>query len=641
MKNRLLQISKGNMVVPVPEIRASQDRLQGIVMPDKILQLSVDFVSENKVPLHLFFYAPDPRISVSKNINIAVNARLTVEINSRGLTLGDQMIGVIYVLYNGGEIRIPYEFTVGMSKDGQNVYAFETVKEFSEYAETNFANAVQVFSWKEFLSVPFMRDMHFQGLYQTYYSGIKEDAGLGEFLYAAGVPLPAKEKETRDERNMRMVFTPAGISKSEIAGKNYRLAEAFLKTERMRHAGLTVNTSIKEISALLRKYPEDTMVVLFEAYVNLLEANEQAAKEALLRIQDEVQKERIEKKDIYCAFLYLASVLQDDKERIVNAGRLIQKYWQEGECTELMALLQYRVNYLSAEEVDKKACQEFLRSIYVRGITNTLVLFETAILWQEEEPEIPVLSDYELTVTLFALRKNLLTEKRLFQVLGHELKNPSYLALYMEVLKEGYYKFRNIEILHAILNVLIQKKWLGPRYFMWYSEAILREMTVPGLYECYLQSAPKEFTGAIPRRVVSYFGLNKEQPDSRLAFLYHNVLTAYANDEEIRDLYDERIEKFAYRSMRDEVYNMYMKPIYEMILDSAHLDEANAKYMLQLFSLCEVETTLSDMKRIVVHYPQLDKEDSYELTRNHAIVPIFSEEAILAFEDEKGFRHFD
>ena len=69
---------------------------------------------------------------------------------------------------------------------------------------------------------------------------------------------------------------------------------------------------------------------------------EEARKE-LLRVQDAVQKDRLSKKDHYCLFMKLASVIEGNDERSEQCRELSHKLFMDGARSGLMFEIEYRV----------------------------------------------------------------------------------------------------------------------------------------------------------------------------------------------------------------------------------------------------------------------------------------------------------
>ena len=91
MKNRLVQLSKGNVEFRKPELSFSLEKLSGTAYPDRISKASVDVTSVNRVPVELVLHSSDPRVIVSKNVSVAVAGKISVDVDASGLVIGDEI----------------------------------------------------------------------------------------------------------------------------------------------------------------------------------------------------------------------------------------------------------------------------------------------------------------------------------------------------------------------------------------------------------------------------------------------------------------------------------------------------------------------------------------------------------------------
>ena len=186
MKTRLLQLSKGTIEYRKPDIVFGTEELHGILLPDKKLSMDVSVSSQNRIPMHLFFFSENPRVRITQPLSVGYSGKLTVELNTVGLMPGDTLSGLIRIVYNGGERELPYHFTIGMVQGGEADLSFMTLQDFVAFANENYEEAARIFFWKEFTKMPFMHDLHLMGLYHTFYSTTRQDAGLSAFLSACG-----------------------------------------------------------------------------------------------------------------------------------------------------------------------------------------------------------------------------------------------------------------------------------------------------------------------------------------------------------------------------------------------------------------------------------------------------------------------
>ena len=598
----------------------------------------MDVTSVNRVPVELVLHSSDPRVIVSKNVSVAVAGKISVDVDASGLVIGDEIRGRIDVIYNGGETSIPYRFRVGVSS-GSAASRFETLKAFADFAKDHEEEAANLFTWKEFLMMPFMRDLVLKGLYRAFESSLHPVEGMKEFLKAAGETLP---EVNREERPLPLPKPRPVLSTGDIEKRlKYRLIGLYLKVRSTAFKKADFTPVLEELYALSISRKDHPDVRILYAYALILAGDPDDAKEELLSVQDLVQRERQSNKERYAMFLYVAGLASDDEKRIAKTAAIVHKYWQEGVNSGFMAVLEYTLNQEINSDPEKQ--KDFLLKCDVRGLNDPVVVFENALLYASEDLSNDSLDAFELKTVLSALKYGLFSEQKLFAAFSIPLKDPALLNLYIRALKAGYMKFGNPEFLQAVVNVYLQKKWSGERYFAWYARAVEEKMTIRGLYEYYLASLPERFEEPLPYHLVRYFGLQKDGPYLKADRLYLNVIRHYAENDEIMELFRKKIDRYAMRAAEEERYEPGFKPLFRRILSKDYISETTAGPLLKLFYLNEISTSLSGVRRIVLYYPELDREDSYPADQEGKthLAPIFSEMAVLSFETSDGVIRYD
>jgi len=642
MKSRLSQLQKGTIEFKVPELKFSPERLSGTLLPNKKLTMEISVASLNGVPMSLFFFSRDVRLRVSQPLSFGRGGKFPVEITTMGLTPGDRIFGEIEIVFNGGEVKIPYDFVIGMVRQDHTEYSFLTLGEFAEFAKRDYREAASLFSWKEFRSFPFMQDLKLRGLYFSANRGIAWDGALQEFLGAAGYPVERPDRKSFfDESRRARTEQRRGSEESLKLRRLLRLESFFLSYERyLFHERTGADRDYRTaIENLMAAYSQDQLTRLLCAYYYICEDDLSSAKDVLLSIQDRIQKEKLERKDFYCLFIWLASRAQKDPERLELSKKLVHKYYLEGNYTPLMTFLEYRLNPEYQE--DDRIAGSFLKQCVDRELSGCALWQEMCFLWNRTGSRPKILGEPELRAIVFGLKHGLVSERLLFELFAGELKNPKLLNLFLLCLMSGYQNYKNVEFLQAVCTVNLQKNCTGPAYFFWYEEAVSRGLRLKGLYEGCLASVPENFAGPLFREMVLYFGYGKESASLSKEILYRNVLTFYRDDPEIFGLYRERIENLALRKVRDEVYSVKEVPAFALVLSEEKLNAITAPGMLTLFYLRKLRTNLTGMQKVFVHYPQLDREAGYPVEGQEALVPVYSEAAVISFEDAKGHRHFD
>ncbi len=640
MRSRVNQLQLGTIEYITPVLRFREEKLEQMILPGKTITLDAGVISDNGVPMNLFFFSDDPRITVPRQLTVGRFGTFLVEVSTKGMYLGDKLTGNITVLYNGGTKLLPYEFSVVMAKNSEKEYEFADFDSFVRFYRRSRQEAQAVYSWEEFTDFPFMQDTRLRSLYYTYYRKNAWDKGLSEFLKAAGVRV---HEERKVSDNTEKLKTLRDEKKDEISGnlrKQLKLEECLLKArDSFLSAEDVASVEDPGFEQLMTEYPDDMVLKLALSWFRIEKNDLAGAREILIKIQDPVQKERSIKKDIYCCFLYLVSRVQKNEDRQAMCVSLAVKYLQEGTLSRLMHFLVYHIDPRNKEDLSRAAT--FLVTCDLRGISDALLYQDMCELFEKSTSGFETLTETVLKAMLYGLREGKLSLNALFSLLSKKLRSMAFLPLYIQVLKTGWEVFHHKDLLKAVVDIQLQMKKKGEDALYWYREAVFEDIRMPGLFEAYYASQQQLEEEALPKDLLSYFAdknsFGKTEPD----VLYANVLDFYSDDEEIYPLYKNQILTFALDKMIRGDYCKERIPVFKTILDQRFLDESTADGMLALLHLKRIRTSLSEMKRAVIHYAQLSRDFYVLLTDNEAYVPLWSSEAVIAFEDERGARYFD
>ena len=200
---------------------------------------------------------------ITQPLSVGYSGKLTVELNTVGLMPGDTLSGLIRIVYNGGERELPYHFTIGMVQGGEADLSFMTLQDFVAFANENYEEAARIFFWKEFTKMPFMHDLHLMGLYHTFYSTTRQDAGLSAFLSACGYTVDFGNRAEKPAKP-QVLRTMNDSAKGQELKRTYTEFALFMELERTLKAG---NAAFDErFQELVEAYPDDMIAHLLYCY---------------------------------------------------------------------------------------------------------------------------------------------------------------------------------------------------------------------------------------------------------------------------------------------------------------------------------------------------------------------------------------
>ena len=609
------------------------------ILPGKVFSFELRLSSERLSSLHLFFHSLNPRVKVVRQQTSGKEIHVGLEISTIGLSAGDVLSGKIDIVYNGGEITVPYEISIAMVFNG-TVYDFKNVDAFAEFALREPDKAADMFGRRDFIRMPFLSDISARAVYQTFKSASADDSGLSAYLTALGKPVPefrSVHELAAAKASPKRRVRPEGTSQDVL-----RLLDLVLTYDRISRGNAPSSESPDfdaEFTRLIENNRDNTLMRLGAAYYFLSSGNEKRAIEMLVVIQDQVKREKNEKRGNYVLFTYLTGLIRNDAEYMKTACEQAHRLYFENVGSAFYAYLEYRMNL--ADKAPIADCYQFLQSLSRRKVRSTAFLEETCFLFQKNTAYVGKLNDLEIRSMLFGLRHGLIDQQTLFDLLSCEITDRDLLSLYLLVLKCGYKRFQNPELLQAVVTIYVNESAFGPKYFPWYRRAAAAGMVVKGMNELYLQSVPKDYDAPIPRSIVLYFGYGRMPEHMPCDTLYMNVITFYSGDKEVWDLYSSRIRLYALTKMRGEDYSEQLVPIYRSVLEEKNLNPDTAAPMLQMLYLRRITTTVPSPRKLVVHYPQLRQEAVYIMKGSSVLIPVFSEKVVYAVEDIAGFRRSD
>ena len=378
-------------------------------------------------------------------------------------------------------------------------------------------------------------------------------------------------------------------------------------------------------------YPDYQM---YEAYIDHLEGNDADASEILKKYQDkEFSREELELAGIY---LYLCSTVGLYRDKTQAVWRIQNFHMQKADSFPLLwLLLQMDGGYknLPSEGIF------MMEEQFERGCISPLLYLEA---WQWISRDISLfhrLSPFWIQVFRFAGRQKLLTEElvmRLAYLSGYE-KNFSGSLYY--ALVAGYEQFPSEDVLEAICKYIMKGNPRKPEYFRWFSLAVQQGLRITRLYEYYVETMDITYQRELPKPLLMYFNYNdKTLGDSRRAFVYASVITYKEKEPFIYESYKETMEKFARRKIAEGQMDENYAILYqEFLFDPQNTEDAEllARNLFTFRLYCDDKK----IRQVIVCHSKMKKEEIYPCVKGVAYPRIYTEDAVILFQDDKQRRY--
>lgn len=388
-----------------------------------------------------------------------------------------------------------------------------------------------------------------------------------------------------------------------------------------------------EINALKESgcyYPEYQLV---DAFLLHKEGNEDAAKEILKAyISKKFTADELEFAGVWLYLCVQTGLYQDEA---LALSRLRSFYKQKADSFWLFQVL------LEMDPEFKQNPSGMLYRIeeqYERGCSSPLLYLQA---WETVSADVSLLhrlTPFWIQVFVFAGRNRLLTQElvmRLSYLSGYEktYRETLYMALSM-----GYEEFPSKDTLEAICRYIMLGNPRRPEYFRWYSLAVGEGVRLTRLFEYYVETMDETRPRQLPKSLLFYFTYNHTLGDSRRAAIYANVLKFREKNPEAYENYQAKMKLFAAEKLEEGKINENYAVLYQAYFhDPKTTREARA--IAKKMYTCRVFCDDKKLRQVIIRHNQLEKEEAYPLVQGVAYPRIYTDDAVIIFQDDKQCRY--
>lgn len=377
-------------------------------------------------------------------------------------------------------------------------------------------------------------------------------------------------------------------------------------------------------------YPEYQLV---DAFLLYKEGNNAAAREILKEyISKKFTSEEMEFAGVWL-YLCVKTGLYQDKTLALSRLRSFSKQ-KEDSLWLFLTLLE-----LDPELYGNAAGRLYrMEEQYERGCSSPLLYLRA---WETVTSEVSLLhrlTPFWIQVFVFAGKNSLLTQElvmRLAYLSSYEknYREPLYMALSM-----GYEAFPSQDTLEAICRHIMLGNPRRPEYFRWYALAVEEGVRLTRLYEYYVETMDETRSRQLPKPLLLYFTYNHTLGDSRRAAIYANVLRFQEKDPDSYDSYQAKMKLFAAEKLEEGRINENYAALYQAFFHAPKTSR-EAKAIAKKMYSCRVYCDDKKLRQVIIRHNQLKKEETYPLVQGVAYPRIYTDDAVILFQDDKQRRY--
>ena len=378
-------------------------------------------------------------------------------------------------------------------------------------------------------------------------------------------------------------------------------------------------------------YPE---YQLMEAYLLILEERNEEAANILKRYQDRMfTREDLEFAGV---FLYLCSKAGIYKDREQAVRRIWNFFRQKEDSLWLFLVLKQFDPELSASAPKALFMME---ELFEKGCCSPVLYFEAWEYICKDMSLLHRLGRFWPQVFLFAGKQNLLTEElsmRFAYLSGYE---KSFNESLYQAMVLGYEAFPSEDVLEAICKYVMKGNPAKPEYFRWFSRAVDAGLRLTRLYEYYVETMDISYQRILPKSLLMYFAYNSNTiADGRRAYLYASVIANKSREPQVYESYCEVMKEFACKKLSQGIIDENYAVLYQEFFGAPQTKEQADAIAPKTFTrrlYCDDKK----IRNVIVCHSQMEQEECYPCVHGVAYPRIYTEDAVILFQDENKRRY--
>lgn len=342
-------------------------------------------------------------------------------------------------------------------------------------------------------------------------------------------------------------------------------------------------------------------------------------------------------------YTYLRAMCDQDDEKLSRAVRQVwELYHRSGDSWRILWILIYLDETIKMSPERERA---LIEDQVMRGMRSPVMYLEAYSILSNDPSLIRKLSDFEINVLCFAVKRGLLKKEIADQVAILSQRIRGFDARVISIMGAYFSEFNDNEMLISICSYLIRNEISDSRYFPYFEKAVERDLGVTNLYDFYLYSMGRSGTKLLPRNVLMYYSFQNDLPPAFRSYVYANMIV----NENEAGMYLIQSMNACTIFAASEVMQGHMDENLAIIVDYLRFFRDADKGVFDLNLLDREILKNGFLHLIIVSDPGIRSvtvvEDAFKEERTipvkggRAYVSIYDNDHELFFQDEDGRRY--
>ena len=398
--------------------------------------------------------------------------------------------------------------------------------------------------------------------------------------------------------------------------------------------GEWANQSIDCLDELQLLEPEEPMHLLMKAQCLIINRQRQEAEWIL----DEFKRSCTDRTvPVWGYYLYLLSLIERDSLRVDKMIEEIEGIFHEYPDN---VMLFWILTFLQEEYIENNAKKFKDLEYWIMHKSASPYLYVEAFYLVWQDPYLLIkMGEFEIRLLRWAIRHKAISQDiaiRIFQIM--EMEKFFHPVLY-EIMCEAYEVIPKPEYVGIICGYLIKGQQYDNKYHKWYALGIELELRITSLYEAYLLSMDERRIEPVPKIIQMYFQYDCGLSYKKMAVLYNNIIATKNTNPEVYQKYARTMGKFAMEQILAGHMDDNLAVVYDDMLDFGFINEELAKALSRIIFTHRLSVFDDRMIKVIVYQRQMKEPQVFSVVDKTAYIPLYSEEYVILFEDEKGQRY--
>lgn len=393
---------------------------------------------------------------------------------------------------------------------------------------------------------------------------------------------------------------------------------------------------IEDIVYEMEQEGTGTVSGLFKVHLGIMQHRDQTVKSGLSYLEGQKERLKSEGTVIYCAYLYLKGLWEDDDDAVNACVQEIESYYQKE--PRNWRLLWFLLYLSPSYQSDRKKYGDILKQL--QRSCHSPVLFMEACSILNEMPELMTeLSPGLCEAVHWGVKQKYIEKEAALRYcyLASHLREYSRMAC--KDLCTLYDEFQEEEILISICKLLMMGQVTSHDAFRWYELGIEHNLKLTDLYEYYMYSIDETQKVEFKNSTLLYFLYDNHLTVAKKAMLYAYVVQNKKGIGEIYQSYCPVIEEFTLWQLAAGRISSNLAILYEEFIQEEWINDKLAKELPSVMFCHEIICENPDIVGVYVTHRELSGEEFVPFQNGRAVVRIFTEHYRIFLADKLDNRY--